>query len=195
MKKSGCMDFIRIRHLTKVYPPSHQALNNVSLSVGPGVFGLLGPNGAGKTTLMRILATLLPATSGEVYFGDLPITAVKKVRARLGYLPQNIDFYPKLTALETLEYFALLSGLRSRHDKLRILLERVGLAEVAEKMVGDFSGGMKRRLGIAAAIVHDPDVIIVDEPTAGLDPEGRIEVRNSSASWAPISPCFFQLIF
>ncbi len=168
---------IRVDGLTHVYPNGVHSLNGVSFEAS-GAFGLAGPNGAGKTTLMRILATLLVPTSGVAEVEGVPVDRVEEVRKMLGYLPQHVDFYPSLTAFETLEYFSLLSGVAPRPKRLRELLALVGLSEAADRRVGGFSGGMKRRLGLAAALVHDPRVVIVDEPTAGLDPEGRIEVRN-----------------
>ncbi len=168
---------IRVDGLTHVYPNGVHALNGVSFEAS-GAFGLVGPNGAGKTTLMRILATLLPPTSGVAEVEGVPVDRVEEVRKILGYLPQHVDFYPSLTAFETLEYFSLLSDVAPRPERLRELLALVGLSGAVDRRVGGFSGGMKRRLGLAAALVHDPRVVIVDEPTAGLDPEGRIEVRN-----------------
>jgi ABC-2 type transport system ATP-binding protein len=157
------------------------ALDQVSLSIAEGMFGLLGPNGAGKTTLMRILTTLLTAGSGEITLGGIPVARKEEIRRIVGYLPQDFSVYPSFTVYETMDYLALLSGLNdSRERKLRIgrLLEQVNLERQAKKKVRSLSGGMKRRLGIAQAMVHSPQVLIVDEPTAGLDPEERIRFRN-----------------
>ncbi|GEM89986.1 ABC transporter ATP-binding protein [Oceanithermus desulfurans] len=169
---------LEIKNLTHVYRNGVRALDDVTLEIN-GTFGLVGPNGAGKTTLMRILATLLRPTAGTARIHGVPLDRVMEIRGMLGYLPQNVDFYPTLSALETVEYFALLSHLTPRRDKLLQVLEQVGLAEAADRRVGGFSGGMKRRLGLAVALVHDPRVVIVDEPTSGLDPEGRLEVRRA----------------
>lgn len=169
---------IETHDLTHVYRDGTRALDGVSLEIS-GAFGLVGPNGAGKTTLMRILATLLRATSGKATVREVPVERAREVRSVLGYLPQHVDFYPTLSAIETLEYFALLSEVTPSRRHLRELLDRVGLAEVERQRVGGFSGGMKRRLGLAVALVHDPEVLIVDEPTSGLDPEGRLEVRRA----------------
>ncbi|MCL6451669.1 MAG: ABC transporter ATP-binding protein [Acetobacteraceae bacterium] len=158
---------IRIRQLSKAYPGGVQALDNLDLEVEGGTFGLLGPNGAGKTTLMRILATVLPPTRGEAWVCGLPVSNATAVRRLLGYLPQTFGFYPQLSALATLEYFAILGDERPQRGYLLELLERVGLAEAARRPVGTFSGGMRQRL-----------LLIVDEPTAGLDPEARVDFRN-----------------
>jgi ABC-2 type transport system ATP-binding protein len=175
---------IAIERLTKVYGGKVHALNGVDLEIGSGMFGLLGPNGAGKTTLMRILAGILRPTSGKVRIGpydgatERGRTAVKRV---LGYLPQELGVYPDLSAREFLDYIAILKGLeRTAERKRRVgeLLDTVGLANVASRKLKTFSGGMKRRVGIAQALLNDPQLLIVDEPTAGLDPEERIRFRN-----------------
>lgn len=168
---------IRLRGVTKVYPQGVRALDGVDMDI-EGMFGLVGPNGAGKTTLMRIITTMLLPTEGRVEVAGRPIDDPQAVRRVIGYLPQHVDFYPRLTALETLEYYAALSEVRRTASELLRTLETVGLSEVANRPVGRFSGGMRRRLGLATAIVHDPKVIVVDEPTSGLDPEGRLEVRR-----------------
>jgi len=175
---------IAIQNLTKVYRGKVRALNGIDLRVQNGMFGLLGPNGAGKTTLMRILAGILLPTSGHLMAGGHDMasergrTAVKRI---LGYLPQELGLYPDLSAREFLDYIALLKGLDERQARARRvaeLLETVSLADVASRKLKTFSGGMKRRVGIAQALLNDPQLLIVDEPTAGLDPEERIRFRN-----------------
>ena len=171
-----------IKNLSKTYPNGVRALQNVNLSIEKGMFGLLGPNGAGKSTLMRILATLQDANSGTVHFGELNVLNQKlEVKKRLGYLPQNFDFYPKVKAREMLNHFALLKGLhnpKQRHRRVEELLEQVNLLEQQQRHVSTFSGGMKQRFGIAQALLNDPQLIIVDEPTAGLDPAERVRFNN-----------------
>jgi len=158
------------------------SLDQVSLAIGPGMFGLLGPNGAGKSSLMRILATLQAPTGGTVQVG--PYRAGRddqQIREIIGYLPQEFGIYKQLTAYEYLDYVALMKGLGDRRERKRQvtrMLEIVNLAAVAGKKVGGFSGGMKQRVGIAQALLGDPQIVIVDEPTAGLDPEERIRFRN-----------------
>jgi len=170
--------------LNKVYHGGVYALNNVDLTIPPGMFGLLGPNGAGKTTLMRILAGIVRPTSGTIRIGEYDggtergRTAVKRM---LGYLPQDFGVYPDLNAREFLDYIAILKGLRDRtlrHKRIEALLEIVSLTQVANRKLKTYSGGMKRRVGIAQALLNDPALLIVDEPTAGLDPEERIRFRN-----------------
>lgn len=173
---------LRINGLDKTFSGGVQALKGVSLSVSPGMFGLLGPNGAGKTTLMKILATLLEADAGSAAFDNLDLLHDKMATRRiLGYLPQEFGFYPSLNARQTLNYFAKLKGVADGNERNRLvaaLLERVNLADVAAQRVGAFSGGMKQRLGIAQALIGQPRLIIVDEPTAGLDPEERLRFHN-----------------
>ncbi|MGB4466080.1 MAG: ABC transporter ATP-binding protein [Firmicutes bacterium] len=173
---------IKIQRLTKVYAKGKTALHDVTLTIAPGVHGLLGPNGAGKTTLMRILATLLPPTSGSVeVFGYDLVLDKQAIRALLGYLPQEFGFYPQLTAAECLDYLAILSNIQSAKERARriqLVLERVNLWDVQGEKVGTFSGGMKQRLGIAQLLLHDPRIIIVDEPTSGLDPHERVSFRR-----------------
>lgn len=147
------------------------------MDCGFGTFGLLGPNGAGKTTLMRILATLLAPTAGDATVLGHPFRDYRAIRAILGYLPQRFGFYPQLTVLETLQYFSALKEVRDRR-RISALLEAVGLEDKARVRVHALSGGMRQRLGVAVALLNDPQVLIVDEPTAGLDPEGRVEFRN-----------------
>ena len=178
---------IEIRQLSKTYGTGARAvpaLKGVDLTIGPGMFGLLGPNGAGKTTLMRILAGLVNPTAGGARVGghDLATEHGKvAVKAMLGYLPQELGLYPELTARQFLDYMAILKGVadpRVRRGRVAEVLETVGLADVADRKLKGFSGGMKRRVGIAQALLNDPRVLIVDEPTAGLDPEERIRFRN-----------------
>ena len=170
---------IVVRHLDKFYGKK-QALFDLSLTVGPGMYGLLGRNGAGKTTLMRTLATLLRKKSGEVRICGIPLENAREVRRIIGYLPQEFSMYPGMTVTEVMDYLAVLSGLPASVRRARIpeLLEKVNLSEHRGKHIRALSGGMKRRLGIAQALLNDPKVLIVDEPTAGLDPEERIRFRN-----------------
>jgi ABC-type multidrug transport system ATPase subunit len=174
---------ISIRGLTKEFKGGLRALDHLDLHLHGGMVGLLGANGAGKTTLMRILTGTVQATSGRVTVGghDLGSAAGRiAVKRVLGYLPQELDVYPDLTGREFLDYIALLKGIDSksaRRAQISELLERVALTEAAGRRVGGYSGGMKRRLGIAQALLGDPGLIIVDEPTAGLDPEERMRFR------------------
>lgn len=173
---------ISIKNLNKIYPDGHQALNNLNLDIEPGMFGLLGPNGAGKTSLMRIMTLLQNASSGTILFDDYDITRDRKaIRSILGYLPQDFRFFEKLKTWEFLDYGAGLAGIkgtRKRSEVVDEMLRKVGLFEVRDRWANRLSGGMKRRLGIAQAIIGNPKVIIVDEPTTGLDPEERIRFRN-----------------
>lgn len=170
---------IEIRNLNKSYRRK-QALDGVSLSIGQGMFGLLGRNGAGKTTLMKILATLLHKNSGVVTVCGVPVERAKEVRRRVGYLPQDFTMYPSMTVYESMDYLGVLSELDgpTRKERIPELLQRVNLQDNSKTKVKALSGGMRRRLGIAQAILHDPEVLIVDEPTAGLDPEERVRFRN-----------------
>jgi ABC-2 type transport system ATP-binding protein len=173
---------LNIEALEKTYPNGVRALDGVSLRIPPGMFGLLGPNGAGKTTLMKILATLLGADAGAAKLGEIDLLA-ERARARrlLGYLPQEFGLYPTLTAEQTLDYFARLKGVadaRERASLVSALLERVNLADARRQRVGGFSGGMRQRLGIAQALIGRPALLVVDEPTAGLDPEERLRFHN-----------------
>jgi len=157
------------------------ALRDFSLQLGPGVLGLLGPNGAGKTTLMSILATITRATEGRVTWNGTDVAAnPDALRATLGYLPQDFGVYPNLSAVEFLEYLAAVKGLDAQQSKRRIdeLLNLVNLTDVRKRPLGGYSGGMKQRVGIAQALLNDPQLLIVDEPTAGLDPEERVRFRN-----------------
>jgi ABC-2 type transport system ATP-binding protein len=173
---------LRIENLSKVYPNGVRALDNVSLSIPRGLFGLLGPNGAGKSTLMRILATLQEADSGSVTFNGLDVLKQKEeVRKILGYLPQDFGVYPKISALDMLDHLALLKGFvrsRERRELVEALLQRVNLWDVRKKALSGFSGGMRQRFGIAQALIGDPTLLIVDEPTAGLDPSERNRFYN-----------------
>ncbi len=170
---------IEIRNVDKFYGRK-QALDNVNLTISQGMFGLLGRNGAGKTTLMKTLATLHKKQKGKITVCGIPIENAKEIRSITGYLPQDFSMYPTMTVEESLDYLGILSGMDSETRKKRIktLLKRVNLTEHKHKKVKALSGGMKRRLGIAQALLHEPRVLIVDEPTAGLDPEERIRFRN-----------------
>ena len=172
---------LTIQNLCKTYANGIQALKDVSLNISTGLFGLLGPNGAGKTTLMRTIATLQEADEGKIHFDGVDVLAEKqKVKERLGYLPQEFDFYPKETAQGLLEYFALLKGIprKGRSFVVEDLLKRIHLWDERKQRLGTFSGGMKQRFGIAQALLGDPRLIIVDEPTAGLDPAERNRFHN-----------------
>ena len=170
---------IEIQDLNQFYGKK-QALHQVNLSIQEGMFGLLGRNGAGKTTLMKTLATLLPKRSGHITVCGIPIEDTRQVRSITGYLPQEFSLYPSMSVKDAMDYLALLAGLSAAERKKRIplLLEKVNLTEHQHKKVKALSGGMKRRLGIAQALLNDPQVLIVDEPTAGLDPEERVRFRN-----------------
>jgi ABC-2 type transport system ATP-binding protein len=171
-----------IKDLTKTYSSGVQALKGVSLEIQPGMFGLLGPNGAGKTTLMKILATLLEPDQGTADMDGLDlISARAETRKKLGYLPQDFGLYPTLTAAQMLDYFAKLKGVVDRKERralVDVLLERVNLSAERNRRLGGFSGGMRQRVGIAQALIGNPELLIVDEPTAGLDPEERARLHN-----------------
>ena len=173
---------LRIEKLSKQYPNGTKALQEVSLTIPRGMFGLLGPNGAGKSTLMRTLATLQEPDSGRAFLGDLDMLKQKdEVRKVLGYLPQEFGLYPKVTAESLLNHFAALKGIdnaRKRKEVVQALLQQTNLFEHRNKPLGSFSGGMKQRFGIAQALLGNPRLIIVDEPTAGLDPEERVRFHN-----------------
>ncbi|NUM44946.1 MAG: ABC transporter ATP-binding protein [Anaerolineales bacterium] len=175
---------ITISSLSKTYPGNVHALREVTLEIGTGMFGLLGPNGAGKTTLMRILAGILSPTGGTatILGHNLTTPAGKQaVKESLGYLPQELGLYPDLTAAEFLDYIAILKGINdgnARKRQITELLDLVRLTDKANARIKTYSGGMKRRVGIAQALLGSPQLIIVDEPTAGLDPEERIRFRN-----------------
>ena len=177
---------LTIDRLTKQFG-SKIAVDRVSTRLTPGVYGLLGANGAGKTTLMRIVCDVLRPTSGEIRFDGRDVRLLgDEYRARLGYLPQDFGYYPDFSALDFMCYLAALKGLDRRAARRRSLelLETVGLADVARQKVRTFSGGMKQRLGIAQAVLNDPAVLVLDEPTAGLDPKERVRFRNLIASFA-----------
>jgi ABC-2 type transport system ATP-binding protein len=173
---------ISIQNLTKIYGNGHKALESVNLEVENGMFGLLGANGAGKSTLMRILVSLLRPTSGEILVNGMPLEKNRKaIRAMTGYLPQDFSSFPRLKTWEFLDYSARMGGMKERakrHTAIDEMLEEVGLYEARERFSNNLSGGMKRRLGIAQALIGDPQIIIVDEPTTGLDPDERIRFRN-----------------
>jgi ABC-2 type transport system ATP-binding protein len=169
---------LRIESVSKRFRSGNYGVRDVSLTLNGGVVGLLGPNGAGKSTLMQMLATVTRPTAGRIFFNGADVVAKPDpLRHRLGYLPQDFGVYENLTAQEFLGYFAALKGVRSK-AKIQEMLELVNLHHAANRAVGGFSGGMKQRLGIAQALVNDPELVIVDEPTAGLDPEERIRFRN-----------------
>jgi len=173
---------IEIKGLNKVYRNGNHAIKDVNMTIESGMFGLLGPNGAGKSTLMRILVTLMKPSSGEVLVNGLDLMKDRKeIRSMLGYLPQDFRFFTKLKTYEFLDYAARLAGLTNtkvRNETVEKMLEEVGLYEARNRYANNLSGGMKRRLGIAQALIGDPRLIIVDEPTTGLDPEERIRFRN-----------------
>lgn len=177
---------LEIRNISKYYKDK-KAVDQVSLTLTPGVWGLLGANGAGKTSLMRMIAGIVQPTSGEIFYDGLPITMLKgKYREIFGYLPQEFGFYPEFTVKSYLEYVASLKGLSRAESKKKIaeLLERLTLSEVKNKKIVKLSGGMKRRVGIAQALLNDPKVLILDEPTSGLDPGERIRFRNLLSEFA-----------
>ncbi|MBC8137735.1 MAG: ABC transporter ATP-binding protein [Fibrella sp.] len=173
---------LQIENLTKTYPNGVRALNGVSLTIERGLFGLLGPNGAGKSSLMRTIATLQDPDSGSIRLGELDVLRDKdRLRQRLGYLPQDFGFYPTLSAEATLEHFAALKRIpagKARREAVQYLLQQVNLYDVRNKNVGGFSGGMRQRLGVAVALIGSPELVIVDEPTAGLDPTERHRFLN-----------------
>ena len=173
---------LTISGLSKTYPNGVHALTGVSLTIGTGMFGLLGPNGAGKSTLMRTLATLQEADTGTVRLGDIDVLRDKDaVRRTLGYLPQDFGVYPKVSAEEMLDHLARLKGLADggkRREVVATLLKQTNLYDVRKKALGGYSGGMRQRFGIAQALLGNPRLIIVDEPTAGLDPGERVRFHN-----------------
>src|SRR5262245_5333102 len=173
---------IQIRHLSKTYTNGVHALKNVTLTIPRGMFGLLGPNGAGKSTLMRMIATLQEPDEGSIRFGDIDVLRQKdKVRETLGYLPQEFGVYPKVTGVQLLEHFAVLKGITNRRSRREIvdgILHQTNLYEVRNKKLGGYSGGMRQRFGVAVALLGGPKLIIVDEPTAGLDPAERVRFLN-----------------
>jgi ABC-2 type transport system ATP-binding protein len=172
---------LNIQNLGKQYHRDFWGLKDISLEIGPGILGLLGPNGAGKSTFMRMLATITKPTEGTISWNGVDIVkSADTMRAVLGYLPQNFGVYPNLNAVEFLEYMAAIKGMDAKATKKRIdeLLQVVNLVEAAKRPLGGYSGGMKQRVGIAQALLNDPQLLIVDEPTVGLDPEERVRFRN-----------------
>ena len=176
---------IVINNLSKNYG-TKSALKNVSVTIHSGMYGLLGRNGAGKTSLMRILATLSVPSSGEISMNGIPIKETTKIREIVGYLPQDFSFYRNMSVYGAMDYLGLLSNIpdKVRKERISALLEQVNLKENVRTKVKALSGGMKRRLGIAQALLHNPQILIVDEPTAGLDPEERIRFRNLLSEFA-----------
>ncbi|MBM3442316.1 MAG: ABC transporter ATP-binding protein [Bacteroidetes bacterium] len=174
--------FLEIKNLSKVYPNGVKALNDITLTLGKGMFGLLGPNGAGKSTLMRTIATLQDPDSGSIHLDGIDVVHEKnEVRKVLGYLPQDFGFYPKVSALDLLNHFAILKGIsdkRQRKEIIDALLQQTNLYEERKRSVSEYSGGMRQRFGIAQALLGNPKLIIVDEPTAGLDPMERNRFHN-----------------
>ena len=173
---------LKIDGVSKTYPNGVHALKGVTLTIPAGMYGLLGPNGAGKSTLMRILATLQEADEGTVRLGEIDVLSQKdEVRRTLGYLPQEFGVYPKVSAEELLDHFALLKGMadrRSRREVVEALLRRTNLWDVRKQKLGGYSGGMRQRFGVAVALLGNPKLLIVDEPTAGLDPAERVRFLN-----------------
>ena len=171
-----------LKNVSHIYPNGTRALNDVSLSIPKGMFGLLGPNGAGKSTLMRTIATLQTPSQGTIQFGDLDIIAEpEKLRETLGYLPQDFGVYPRVSAYDMLDHMAVLKGVSNKSDRkatVETLLNQTNLWDVRKKAIAGFSGGMRQRFGIAQALIGNPELIIVDEPTAGLDPEERNRFLN-----------------
>ncbi len=173
---------LKIQNLTKTYPNGKKALSNVNLDIPNGIFGLLGPNGAGKSSLMRTIAALQESDEGTIFLDDLDVLKQKdEVRKILGYLPQDFGFYPKVTAEDMLNHFAVLKGISNKAERKEVceaLLQQTNLYEVRDKYIGDYSGGMRQRFGIAQALLGNPKIVIVDEPTAGLDPQERNRFHN-----------------
>ena len=174
---------IEIKNLTKIYPRGKKkALDGVNITIGEGIFGLIGRNGAGKTTLMRIVATIMDATDGEIYFDGKELNANKdEFRSSLGYLPQSTKLMPQLNIVEFLDYVCIMKGIKNkseRQSRIAAAIETVGLVGEEKKRLRNYSGGMLRRAGIAQALIGDPKVLIIDEPTTGLDPEERLYFLN-----------------
>jgi ABC-2 type transport system ATP-binding protein len=173
---------LQIRNVSKTYAPGIHALKDVSLTIPAGMYGLLGPNGAGKSTLMRILATLQDADTGSIRFGELDVLLHKDaLRQTLGYLPQDFGLYPGSCAEDLLDHFALLKGIgqrKARKEVVQALLQQTNLWHVRRQKLGGYSGGMRQRFGIAVALIGNPGLLIVDEPTAGLDPAERVRFLN-----------------
>lgn len=178
------MKNIEVRHLSKLYKNGVTALDDISFTAGSGVFGLLGHNGAGKTTLMKALTTLLEPSAGSIRVcGFDTVKQGKEVRSRIGYLPQELAMYPSLSVFDFVNYMAELKGIHDRRA-INSVLEQVELQDYAKRKIRHLSGGMKRRVGIAQALVGDPQVLVVDEPTAGLDPEERVRFRSVLSRFA-----------
>jgi ABC-2 type transport system ATP-binding protein len=173
---------LKISQLSKTYPTGLKALTNINLEIENGMFGLLGPNGAGKSSLMRTIATLQEPSEGSIFLDDLNvITNKEEMRKHLGYLPQDFGFYPKVSAEDMLHHFAILKGISNKAERKEVcdaLLHQTNLYEVKHRYIGDYSGGMRQRFGIAQALLGNPKVVIVDEPTAGLDPQERNRFHN-----------------
>lgn len=173
---------LKISDLSKVYPGGLKALSNVNLEISNGMFGLLGPNGAGKSSLMRTISTLQEPSEGTIFLDDLDVINNKEeMRKVLGYLPQDFGFYPKVSADDMLHHFAILKGISNKAERKEVcdaLLHQTNLYEVRNRYIGDYSGGMRQRFGIAQALLGNPKVVIVDEPTAGLDPQERNRFHN-----------------
>ena len=173
---------LTIRNISKTYANGVQALNNISLNIPPGMYGLLGPNGAGKSTLMRTIATLQEPDEGQIFLGDIDVVNQKEwVRQTLGYLPQEFGVYPKSSAEEMLDYFAVLKGITNRAERretTEYLLKQTNLWDKRKQKLGGYSGGMRQRFGVAVALLGNPRLLIVDEPTAGLDPAERVRFLN-----------------
>ena len=180
-RSTGLLD-LRIRNVSKSYGAGVQALSDITLTIPAGMYGLLGPNGAGKSTLMRILATLQEPDTGTITLGDIDVVAQKdEVRKVLGYLPQDFGVYPSVTAEALLDHFAVLEGITQRAERRAIveaLLRRTNLWDVRKRRLGGYSGGMRQRFGVAVALLGEPKLMIVDEPTAGLDPAERVRFLN-----------------
>ena len=173
---------LKISNLSKVYPGGLRALSNVNLEISNGMFGLLGPNGAGKSSLMRTISTLQEPSEGTIFLDDLDVISNKEeMRKVLGYLPQDFGFYPKVSADDMLHHFAILKGISNKAERKEVcdaLLHQTNLYDVRNRYIGDYSGGMRQRFGIAQALLGNPKVVIVDEPTAGLDPQERNRFHN-----------------
>lgn len=173
---------IEISGLSKIYPNGFAAIKDINLEIGSGMFGLLGPNGAGKSSFMRILVTVQKSTSGTILIDGMDINEHRqKIRPLIGYLPQDFTYFSKLKTWEFLDYAAQLATVLKKKERIRkvdMLLDQVGLLDVRERMANKLSGGMKRRLGIAQALIGEPKLLVIDEPTTGLDPEERIRFRN-----------------
>jgi ABC-type multidrug transport system ATPase subunit len=173
---------LKITNLSKVYPGGLRALSNVNLEISNGMFGLLGPNGAGKSSLMRTISTLQEPSEGTIFLDELDVIKNKEeMRKVLGYLPQDFGFYPKVSADDMLHHFAILKGISNKAERKEVcdaLLHQTNLYEVRNRYIGDYSGGMRQRFGIAQALLGNPKVVIVDEPTAGLDPQERNRFHN-----------------